>query len=84
MVKLHWDVSRTRFFTDIQKKQIISKNPMITTREGILMLEVQSSKSYNENKDIAYKELSSIIHVGCKPVKSKFNMKGVMKRSSSR
>lgn len=60
-VILRWDVQNSQIITEDQKLLIMSKLKSRLTKEGILVLHSQDSRSQSVNKEAAIKKLNDLL-----------------------
>jgi len=74
-VMVRWNVQNTQSLTDVQKERVLTKLASRLTTDGDLIVRNSSSRSQQQNKEAAFKQLASTIskalHVPKKRMKTR-------------
>lgn len=61
-VVLEWNASLSQAFTEIELHRILTKLQNRLTKDGILQLSCQDSRSQSSNKELVFKRLLTVLH----------------------
>lgn len=74
-VSLLWAVAHSVLLNDEQKQKLTAKLANRTNADGLIQIDVSETRSQLQNKEIALKKLSELIHEGLKPTKKRLPTK---------
>ncbi len=70
-VELLFDVSNSDVLTDTEKTTLITKLKGRISKDGILTIACEETRSQSRNKEIAYERFVSILEEALKPIKKR-------------